>query len=74
MKQACWLGAGLSSACMVKACLLLNLARSLMFPADLRWRASAPRRITNRESARRMRLKRQEEWGVIKRQVLHALP
>ena len=30
----------------------------------------APRRITNRESARRMRLKRQEEWGVIKRQVL----
>ncbi|CAL8468963.1 g8504 [Coccomyxa elongata] len=26
------------------------------------------RRITNRESARRMRLKRQEEWGIIKRQ------
>lgn len=27
------------------------------------------RRITNRESARRMRLKRQEEWAAIKRQV-----
>ncbi|KAK9821570.1 hypothetical protein WJX81_004359 [Elliptochloris bilobata] len=27
------------------------------------------RRITNRESARRMRLKRQEEWGVIKQQM-----
>lgn len=29
----------------------------------------ACRRITNRESARRMRLKRQEEWAAIKRQV-----
>ena len=29
------------------------------------------RRITNRESARRMRLKRQEEWAAIKRQVPH---
>ena len=31
------------------------------------------RRITNRESARRMRLKRQEEWAAIKRQVFNPL-
>ena len=69
-----------SSLCTPRRCELMGLMSALLHEKGYAcWVAclgrmaelshSACRRITNRESARRMRLKRQEEWAAIKRQV-----